>query len=144
MSDLSGLAVSSKRLEDFAKLLGRDIEKRLSELGYRSPEINFDYSFLDDENCCFIYWNYKKRNYSQIKITKNNKREDKFTIERFWAILPCPISGGTFSSTSDDLRNTARVYDEVAKLLGEKFGKPVLERDERTVYRAYFSEHIMD
>ena len=125
----------------FTRDLGKGIEKKLGEKGYDSLDLNVNYYHLDKDTGYVISWNYKDKHFSELTITED-KEENALIIDQFHGITPCQRFGIIKSSSPEELRNAAQIYQEVASLLETKFGKPVSEHDGRTIYRARLDEKV--
>ena len=141
MGNLWELPVDSKGMTGFTRKLGFDIENRLGERGYGRLDVEVNYSDLDKSSGYILSWNYRGKHGAELMITKSDGGRI-LIIDRFWAIKPCQISRGGVSSSPDELRSTAQIYDEIENLLDEKFGKPISEHDGRSIYRTKLEEKV--
>ena len=134
-----GLRDEDRPIADFTDNLARDIKKGCVEKG-NIPTVA---TYALDKNTGFmIQISYHGKHRMDVMVSRSRGVQGKLTIDRFWGINPMGISTGGCVSTPDELRATAQIYEDVAETLTQKFGNPISEHDNRSIYRASLEEVV--
>ena len=120
-----GMLPEQKRIADYTDMLAAELEKDLAgkKLGTR---VNASPMY---KNSGFIISLHCGNHSITVMVSGDREKQDGVVINRDWYI-------GHYqgSSSPDELRKAADVYDGLVEFLDEKFGKPASEHDNRSTY----------
>jgi hypothetical protein len=130
-----------KMMANFTDNLATNIERALTE---KEGHTRVKTYALDKNSGFIIGLNYNDKHYIELMISESRAERGKVIIDLFWGIRSIiGISTRGKSSSPNELRSAAQIYEETIKVLDSKFGKPISEHDGRSIYKSNLESTVL-